>query len=44
MLCGGDEMARAPFSLHAAGFAEALYVELVMILGMRVPLPCSYGK
>lgn len=36
MLCGHEETARASFSLHAAGFAEAACVESVMILGRRL--------
>lgn len=44
MLCGDEEAARAFFSLHAAGFAEAACVELVMILGRRLPCFVPMGS
>lgn len=36
--------ARASLSLHAAGFAEAACVELVMILGRRLPCLVPAGS
>lgn len=44
VLCGDEETARASFSLHAASFAEAACVELVMILGRRLPCPVPMGS
>lgn len=44
MLCGHEETARASFSLHAAGFAEAACMESVMILGRRLPCLVPMGS
>lgn len=44
MLCGDEETARASFSLCAIGFAKVACVELVMILGRRLPCLLPVGS